>query len=63
MLTKLLQKSFFSSQNRSLNYPIYRRPQNYLNVPEFIEKFKTIQSDCFNEQVVLTGNTKIVDEK
>ena len=60
-----LGKSFFSSSAtataKTLNYPIYRRPQNHLSVSDFVEKFKKIQDDEKEKEkekqteVVLTG--------
>jgi len=54
----ILRKSLFSTKtlNNNFNYQIYRRPENYLTVSEFIEKFKTIQIDQKDEKVSLTGN-------
>lgn len=51
-------KTFFStakSKSLNFNYPIYRRPMNYLNVSEFIEKFKSLPNDVKEEKVSLTG--------
>ena len=49
-----LSKSFFSS-GKSLNYLPFSRPQNYLKVSEFVEKFKGLAGDMKDEKVSLTG--------
>lgn len=61
-LFNALKKSLtlFSTSSKSLNnYPNYKRPKNYLNVSEFIEKFKTLQTDRKEEQVSLTGTAQL----
>lgn len=57
--TKTLNNNFSSSFNSNskfnFNYKNYKRPQNHLNVTDFIEKFKLLEIDKKEEKVSLTG--------
>jgi hypothetical protein len=59
--TKTLNNNFSSSFNSNskfnfnYNYKNYKRPQNHLNVSDFIEKFKLLEIDKKEEKVSLTG--------
>ena len=67
MLNRLLSESFFRHQSlsksatakdqlKSLIYSSYKKPQNHLNISQFLEKFKCLENDLKNEKITLTGN-------